>query len=88
MKQSIQEQITELNRNYNDLGEDLLLMESVMIASCCENEFPPEYITSSLCRVMDYTEQHLKEVRNLAKSLLREAPYCREFPKQDGRDFR
>ena len=74
MKLTIQEQITELNQNYNDLGEDLLLIESVVIASRCENEFPSEYITSSLHRMMDYTEQHLGEIANLAESLLKKAP--------------
>ena len=76
----IQEQITELNQNYNDLGEDLLLMESVIIAMHHENEFPPECTTSSLHRMMDYTKQHLKDIQNIAESLLRKASHPRELP--------
>lgn len=80
MKWTLQEQITELNQTYNNLGEDLLMIESVIIASHCENEFPPEYITSSLQRALDYTEQHLGEIAKLAKSLLKAAPQHRENP--------
>ena len=71
MKQTLQEQITELNRNCNDLGEDLLLIESVIIACHCENEFPPDYITSSLHRMMSYTEQHLEDIQYLTDSVIR-----------------
>ena len=85
MEQAMEDRVTELNQNYNNLGEDLLLMEAVVIAMHHENEFPSEYITSSLCRMMDYTDQHLKEIRNLAKMLLRDVPRRREPPKQDGR---
>ena len=88
MKWTIREQITELNQTYNNLGEDLLLIESIVIASNCENEFPSEYITSSLRRIMDYTEQHLGEIQGFAQSLLREAPHRRELPRQYGRDLR
>ncbi|MBD5168728.1 MAG: hypothetical protein HDT20_01135 [Oscillibacter sp.] len=83
---TIQDQITELNQSYNNLGEDLVLMESVMIAMEHENEFPTEYIASSLRRTMDYTEQHLKDVQHIAESLLRAASRRREFPNQYGRD--
>ena len=77
---TIQDQITELNQSYNNLGEDLLLMEAVMIAMEHENEFPTEYIASSLRRTMDYTEQHLKDVQHIAESLLRAASRRRELP--------
>ena len=80
MKWTMREQITELNQTYNNLGEDILMIESVVIASHCENEFPPEYITSSLQRAMDYTEQHLEEIAKLAKSLLKAPPQHRENP--------
>ena len=83
---TIQDQITELNQSYNNLGEDLVLMEAVMIAMEHENEFPTEYIASSLRRTMDYTEQHLKDVQHIAESLLRAASRRREFPNQYGRD--
>ena len=69
MEQVIQYWITELNQSYNDLGEDLLLMEAVVIAMHQENEFPVEYIASGLRRVMDYTEQHLKDIRKSATNL-------------------
>ena len=77
---TIQDQITELNQSYNNLGEDLLLMEAVLIAMEHENEFPTEYIASSLRRTMDYTEQHLKDVQHIAESLLRAASRRRELP--------
>ena len=77
---TIQDQITEFNQSYNNLGEDLVLMESVMIAMKHENEFPTEYIASSLRRTMDYTEQHLKDVQHIAESRRR------ELPNQYGRD--
>lgn len=34
------ERIAELNRNFNDLGEDLVLLEAVLQASLGETEFP------------------------------------------------
>ena len=67
--------IAELNQSYNELGEDLLIIESIVIASRHENGFPPEYITSSLYRVIAYTEQHLEEIQFWAKSFLSEAPH-------------
>ena len=69
MEQAIQYWITELNQSYNDLGDDLLLMEAVVIAMHHENEFPVEYIASSLRRVMDHTEQHLKDIWKRAADL-------------------
>ena len=80
---NISDQITELNQSYNNLGEDLVLMEAVIIAMDHENEFPSEYIASSLRRTMDYTEQHLTDIQHIAESLLRKASRCRELPSCD-----
>lgn len=67
------DRMTELNQIYNELGEDLLLMESVIIASRLWDEFPPEYIASGLRRVADYTDQHLADIRCLTGFLQRSA---------------
>ena len=63
------ELITELNENFNDLGEDLVLLESVLQTGKGEAEFPGEYITSSLRRVADYVEQHTKTIHQLTRFL-------------------
>lgn len=72
------ERIAELNRNFNDLGEDLVLMEAVLQASLGETEFPEEYITSSLCRMVEYVDQHTEDICQLARQLAnsREQSYC------------
>ena len=63
------EQIIELNANYNYLGEDLVLLESVLQASQQENDFPREYIASSLTRVTDYIQQHTEAINQLSEYL-------------------
>ena len=68
---TINNQITELNQNYNDLGEDLLLLEAVILATGVENEFPEEYITSSLKRMEECIRQHTKDIHFLANLLVR-----------------
>ena len=55
---------------------------------CHENEFPMEYVTSSLHRMIDYMDQHLQEIKYLSKMLLKEAPRCREDQKRNGRVYR
>ena len=72
------ERIAELNRNFNDLGEDLVLLEAVLQASLGETEFPEEYITSSLCRMVEYVDQHTEDICQLASQLAnsREQSYC------------
>ena len=72
------ERIAELNRNFNDLGEDLVLLEAGMQASLGETEFPEEYITSSLCRMVEYVDQHTEDICQLARQLAnsREQSYC------------
>ena len=69
----INDQITELNQNYNDLGEDLLLLEAVVLAAGIENEFPEEYIASSLKRMEGCIRQHTEDIQFLANLLHREA---------------
>ena len=72
------ERIAELNRNFNDLGEDLVLLEAVLQASLGETEFPEEYITSSLCRMVEYVDQHTEDICQLARQLAnsRDQSYC------------
>ena len=72
------ERIAELNRNFNDLGEDLVLLEAVLQASLGETEFPEEYIISSLCRMAEYVDQHTEDICQLARQLAnsREQSYC------------
>ena len=72
------ERIAELNRNFNDLGEDLVLLEAVLQASLGETEFPEEYITSSLCRMVECVDQHTEDICQLARQLANswERTYC------------
>lgn len=60
------EQIAELNENFNGLGEDLVLLEAVLQT---RYDFPPEAVASSLARIADYIEQHTGELRYLARCL-------------------
>lgn len=69
----ISDQITELNENYNELGNDLVLLESVVLAMQIENEFLREYILSSLNFVTSSIRQHTKDICFLAKSLCKKA---------------
>ena len=66
-------QIEELNENFNELGEDLVLLESVAIAVQVGYPFPKEFVESGVTRVMDYIRQHLEDVRNLSGGLSRRA---------------
>lgn len=49
------------------------MIESVVLALRCENEFTGDNVESSLKRLMDYTEQHLGEIRNLAVCVAKSA---------------
>lgn len=64
------EYIEELNQNYNELGEDLLMLESILLAPEGETGFPEKYVASSLARIQDYTRQHIKEIDLLANCLI------------------
>lgn len=69
MSKGIKEYMAELNQSYNDLGEDLLMLEVVLLAWKGETGFPEEYIASSLQRLADYIDQHVGELRQLAEFL-------------------
>lgn len=68
--------ITELNQNFNDLGEDLVLLESVLRAEQGETGFPWEYIASSLSRTADYVDQHTGAIRQLTRFLAEGPRLC------------
>lgn len=72
------ELIAELNENFNNLGEDLVLLESVLQASRGETAFPGEYIASSLRRTADYVDQHTQTIHQLTHCLADscEQSYC------------
>ena len=67
---TVLEQIIELNANYNYLGEDLVLLESVLQAVHTENDFPHEFVASSLIRVTDYIQQHTSAINQLSQFLV------------------
>ena len=65
----ITEQIAELNQTYSDLGEDLVLLVSVLQAARRGSDFPPGAVTSSLSRVADYIEQHTETIHQISQYL-------------------
>ncbi len=67
---ALSEKILELNQNYNDLGEDLVLLEALVEAACRDNEFPEDCIESASHRMADYIEQHAEAINQLAKSII------------------
>ena len=77
----IREQIVELNQNYNDLGEDLVLLESVILAVQDENDFPQEYIVSSPKRMQECIKQHTGDIRFFAELLRKEVSPAPGEPK-------
>lgn len=66
---TLSEQIIELNSNYNELGEDLLLLEAVLQSDPKERDFPREYVSSSLARINDYIQQHTEAINQLSQFL-------------------
>ena len=64
------EQLTELYENYNDLGEDLIMLEAVLQASQTKNDAPQEYVSGSLIRIFDYIRQHTEAIHQLARFLV------------------
>ena len=76
----IKDQIIELNQNFNDLGEDLLLLEAVVLTAQGENDFPQEYIASSLGHLVGCINQHTEDIRFFAGLLQKETSPCRESP--------
>lgn len=83
----IEEQIIKLNQNYNDLGEDLLLLEAVALAAS-DSGFPKEYIASSVERMLMCIDQHTADIRFFAAMLCEETSSCPELPKRYGREYR
>ncbi len=67
----IPDQITELNENYHDLGDVLLLLESVILAMQMENEFSRKHILSSLHFLTSSIEQYTKDICFLTNHLSR-----------------
>lgn len=63
------EYIAELNQNYNDLGEDLVMLEAVLLVSKEEAGFPGEYVATCIERLAGYIDQHVEELRQLAECL-------------------
>ena len=63
------EQIIELHQNYNDLGDDLLLLEAVRLAVNGGIPFPQEYINSCFQRIKDQIDQHAGDIRLLSEFL-------------------
>ena len=70
---TIMAQIEELNENFNELGEDLVLLESVVLAARMGDQFPEEFVESGIERVMAYIRQHLGDVGNLSRGLSKRA---------------
>lgn len=69
MNREAREYITELNQNYNDLGEDLVMLEAILSAAGDGTEFPQEYIESGLERIQGYIQQHTEEIGCLTRCL-------------------
>ena len=66
---TLTEKINELNQNYNDLGEDLVLLEALLDASQRENIFPSDCIESATARMTIYIAQHTGEINHLTHSI-------------------
>ena len=69
MNIDIKDCIAEMNQSYNDLGDDLLMLEAVALASVRDMEFPWEYVASSMDRLEDYIRQHTEELCHLTEYL-------------------
>ena len=79
---ALSEKIMELNQNYNDLGEDLVLLDALVEAACRDNEFPEDCIESASHRMADYIEQHAEAINQLAKSIIGKPPLPAGAPLQ------
>ena len=65
MSKSTREYIREINQSYYDLGEDLLMLESLLLMPEEETDFSEEYVASSTKRLRDYALQHMEEIDQL-----------------------
>lgn len=70
--QTVDELIAELNQNYNDLGEDLLFLESVVYSLRREHPFPEEILQTAVRRLEDCIRQHTEDIRLLSKRAVKE----------------
>ena len=77
----IEDQIIELNQNYNDLGKVLLLLEVVVLTVQGENDLPQEYIASSIGRMIRCIDQHTEDIRFFAELLQKEVSPAPGEPK-------
>lgn len=55
---TLMSQINELNKTFNELGEDLVLLEALAIAVHMGHPFPEDFLNSGLDRMTDYIHQH------------------------------
>ena len=78
----LMEQVDELNETFNELGEDIVLLEALVFASHMGYDFPEEYLTSGLMRIKGYIRQHLGDVQDLSRIVCKQAilPQAAEFP--------
>ena len=75
-------QIDELNETFNELGEDIVILEALVIASHTGYQFPEEFLESGLKRIKGYIRQHLGDVQDLSRIVCKQAilPQAAEFP--------
>ena len=67
MDQNIRGYIKEINQSYYDLGEDLLMLESLLLMPEGDTDFSEECAASSRKRVRDYAAQHIEEINQLIR---------------------
>ena len=79
---TLMEQVDELNETFNELGEDIVLLEALVFASHMGYDFPEEYLTSGLKRMRDYIHQHLGDIKDLSRIVSKHAnlPQAAESP--------
>ncbi len=66
---TLMSQINELNETFDELGEDLVLLEALAIAVHMGHPFPEDFLNSGLDRMTDYIHQHLNDVKNLSRGV-------------------
>lgn len=69
----LMEQVDELNETFNELGEDIVLLEALVFVSHMGYDFPEEYLTSGLKRMRDYIHQHLGDIKDLSRIVSKHA---------------
>ena len=66
---TLMSQINELNETFDELGEDLVLLEALAIAVHMGHPCPEDFLNSGLDRMTDYIHQHLTDVKNLSREV-------------------